>query len=164
MPDSRGLTPKSRLAIFERREKILTYAKFGLSNREIKKALETRDGIVVSTSTVYRDIDACLKNARARVSRNADQLLNLQMERLENLMKSNWVAANKGDTKAAGVAMGAIDRMNRLMGIGAPKRIQLDGHEDANPIQVEKRVQLDLSGLSLDEAVALKEVLAKVSS
>ena len=142
----------------------MQFAKFGLTYRQIKAALAQKHDIKVSTSTVRRDVESCLKNARERASRNSDILLNLQMERLEDLMKSHWVDARKGDTKAAGVVMAAMDRMNRLMGIEAPKRVQLDAPDDANPIPVKQDISLeiDLSSLSKEDIQNLEAVLGRV--
>ncbi|MBY6675321.1 hypothetical protein HQ314_00125 [Rhodococcus sp. BP-332] len=49
----------------------------------------------------------------------------VELMRLDELHRTYWTAAVGGDTKAAGIVLGALDRRVRLLGIAAPVAVEV---------------------------------------
>lgn len=64
--------------------------------------------------TVHRIVQQAL---RQREAQDLEQVLELELERLDALQASVWEGALKGDVNAAGVVLKVMDRRCRLLGL-----------------------------------------------
>lgn len=110
-----------------------------------RKALELRrqgcsfDSIAVHLG--YSDRSAAykvVKEAMDRMVREpADELRMLEAQRLDELQQAIWKQALSGDMKAIGTALSIIDRRMRLLGLEAPKRVDVDLSAAVDPGDIE---------------------------
>lgn len=97
---------------------------------ELRMAGYTLDHIasqlMCSKSTVHRRLDKYLKKVRAQNLTDAEQIINLSIERIDRMIRAVWAQARSGN-------LHAIDRVSRLeqqrleiLGLYAPKHQILD--------------------------------------
>ena len=91
----------------------------GLSQKSIAKKLD------INSSTVSRSIKRLTKEAVT--PEVVDQLVLVELERLDKLTAAVWNNAMSGDDKAVNTALRIMERRARLMGLDAPVRTELAG-------------------------------------
>ncbi|WP_341267048.1 hypothetical protein [Gordonia malaquae] len=119
----------------------------------------------------YREIAARLNyadesGARKAVSRLLDrveaegvaELRRLESERLDALMAGHWSAAIAGDTDAARIVLGVIDRRTKLLGLNAPTAVSVGVEPVSEREFAEAAVEL-IASLRPDMAAALTDTL-----
>ena len=119
----------------------------------------------------YREIAARLayadeSGARKAVSRLLDrveaegvaELRRLESERLDALMAGHWSAAIAGDTDAARIVLGVIDRRTKLLGLNAPTAVSVGVEPIGEREFAEAAVEL-IASLRPDMADALAGTL-----
>ncbi|MDV7174229.1 hypothetical protein R4144_12755 [Gordonia amicalis] len=119
----------------------------------------------------YREIAARLdyadeSGARKAVSRLLDrteaegvaELRRLESERLDALMGGHWSAAIAGDTDAARIVLGVIDRRTKLFGLNAPIGVSVGVEPVSEREFAEAAVEL-IASLRPDMAAALAGTL-----
>lgn len=93
-------------------QKALELRKSGLTYCRIAKALS------VSVSTVQRDLTQALEEITRE---SAEQLLVLEAERIDELFRTCYLLAKKGDMTAMDRAIKLIDRRMHLFGLDTQK-------------------------------------------
>lgn len=78
-----------------------------------------------SRGAACTDVTRAMENATAEATRNADVLRHMELARLDRLQQAFWAAALKGDSEAARTVLGIIDRRCRLLGLSAPKKLEV---------------------------------------
>lgn len=100
---------------------------------ELRKAGATYDQIAASLgladrSGAYRMVQGAIKEITREP---AEDVLTLELERLDALMVAHWAKA-KTDIKSAHVVLQILDRRARYMGLDAPKK--MDDMNKGQPI------------------------------
>src|SRR3990167_1072450 len=103
---------------FQRRLKALELRLAGASYRQIGESL----GIHYTTA---RDHVQVMLQEHARAP--ADAVPNAEIARLDRLLLAHWPLAIKADPKATATVLSIMDRRARLLGLGAPQRVDLTG-------------------------------------
>lgn len=107
----RHQTSQNQLEITNRRKLISANLLAGLTYTEIGRALN------ISKATITSDKKAILAEWRQQYAQSADQLVAVQLRRLDVLLNAIWEKATKGDDKAMGRALDIIDRQNAILGV-----------------------------------------------
>jgi hypothetical protein len=80
----------------------------------------------------WQDVNRELEKLTARRVKAAEQLLQLELERLNKLQVKLWVRAQDGDLKAMDRLLKIIERRSRLLGLDAP--VKADVTSKGEPI------------------------------
>lgn len=111
------------------------------------------DAVGLSESTVQRVRKAALQVAMPLRDAKAEELRELELQRLDELQAAHWqVATNPlmfagGTHKSAGIVLSCIDRRAKMLGLDAPVKVdaRVQGALDA---EIEQLVaQLEANGL-----------------
>ena len=103
--------------IVTRRIEALELRKHGATFRQVAAALH------VSLGTAYEDVQAELAEAVRLKNKKADQLSELELQRLDRLLLVLNKAIEAGDPKAVAQAIKIATRRARLLGLDAPTKI-----------------------------------------
>lgn len=121
-----------RERIAERRDKVFSLMRGGVVRRRaLAQALH------VAASTIQRDINAVLKELRAKTSLNAEAMRDLGVARCDGIIAALWPERKK--PPAALAILKAEERRARLHGLDAPTKIAPttpDGGQPYDPLHV----------------------------
>lgn len=145
----------AREARRERAAKSLELRINGYSYRQIARALS------ISERTAYLDVQEELAALDALVSKRAERLRDLELARLDKILRSLWDPIKAGDAKAAMAAIKALERRARLLGLDAPTKVAPTDPEGAKPYQPEL---VDPRSLSVDTLRAIVQDLRQQGS
>ena len=102
---------ESEVKITQRRRTVSANLLAGLTYAEISRALD------ISKATITSDKKAILAEWRAQYAQAADELVALQLRRLDVLLNAVWEKARNGEEKAIDRALQIIDRQNEILGV-----------------------------------------------
>lgn len=111
------------------------------------------ESVGLSESTVQRVRKAALQRTTPLRDEKAEELRELELQRLDELQAAHWMIATQplmfagGTHKSAGVVLSCIDRRAKMLGLDAPVRadVRVQGQLDA---EIEQLVaQLEANGL-----------------
>jgi DNA-binding transcriptional MerR regulator len=148
-----SMTAPIRLAVAERRRLAVELRKQGGTLEEIAEQLRGVEGVSpkYGKDQVQKDIKAELGRLQAQTSEIAEELRQLEVERLDDLWKVYFAKAKKGDYAAADRCFVILDKRAKLMPSlyppAPPSTLRLTGANDG-PIETR-----DVS-LSDDERLA----------
>lgn len=108
-------------AILERQIQALELRKAGWPFHKIGVRLG------ISTSQAFKDVSAQLKQLAALALDNADELRQLELERLDMLIKGLEPMARVGNPGAANSYLRVMERRAKLLGLDAPARQEVTG-------------------------------------
>lgn len=91
---------------------------------------------------VKQDLHRVLKQRRTRIAEGADQLRDLQDERLNRLMAAAWNNAMQGDPAAIAAVLKIMERQSKLHGLDAATKTELTG-ADGGAIRVSPVTEAD---------------------
>lgn len=115
-----GATKAQRAATAERRSKAIAMKLAGATYEQIATALK-----YAGRGAACTDVHRALEQSLAEVHRDGEVLRHELVLQLEQVKRAMWPAMLKGDTKAAGEVIRAIDRIAKLMGADAPTRVEV---------------------------------------
>jgi DNA-binding CsgD family transcriptional regulator len=104
-------TDQQRLTAQERRIKVLSLRKAGVSFRAIAETLGC------SIATVHGDVQHVYAELNAQQQAEAQELRTLEAARLDDLQAGCWSRARNGDLKAIQTALRIMERRARLLGL-----------------------------------------------
>ena len=103
----------------ERRAQALELRKRGMSYRQIGQELG------VSRNTAHKYVTAELDELRAETRVSAEQLRDLELERLDQYLARLQPKIEDGDEKAIATALRVQERRAKLTGLDAPQRTEV---------------------------------------
>lgn len=103
----------------ERRVNALNLRKSGASFRQIG------DQLGVDAATAYRDVQRALADLAKEQRESAEQLRQLELERLDALQIALWVQARQGNQGAVDRVLRIMERRARLLGLDAPTKADI---------------------------------------
>ena len=106
--------------IVERRTRVLALRIGGGSYRAIAKE------IGVSVKTAYNYVQASMDELKALKAKRAEQVLEIELSRLDRLTQAMWPKAIQGNTSAVGMLVRLAERRHKLLGLDAPTKLQHD--------------------------------------
>ena len=128
---SQSKTDQNAIDVAERRRKALELRKAGVGFQEIADQLGYKDA-----SGAYRAIRAAL---RAIIKEPAEEVLALELARLDAMLAGIWLDARKGNVLKIDRALKIMARRADLLGLDAPKRFEgtIDYRKEAEAIAAE---------------------------
>jgi hypothetical protein len=108
-------------AAAERRVNAFDLRKAGASYRAIGRALG------VSEAQAHRDVHLTLDELASRERESALQVREIELERLDEMLRALWPAVRRGDTSSISTALRVAERRARLLGLDAPVKQELTG-------------------------------------
>lgn len=153
MASGRGesATSPRRLTANERQAKALALRKSGLTYEAIAEQLgySSREG-------ARKAIETALRNT---IQEPADELRRLECERLDAMLAALWWRVEAGHPQAVDAALRVMARRAALLGLDAPKRVDV-----RYLIEQEARRVAESRGLPLDEVMSeLEQILAEAA-
>jgi DNA-binding CsgD family transcriptional regulator len=103
-----------------RRLEVLKFRKAGLTQREIAAKLG------VSNRTIETDLEAVFAELREERVIETKGLLDLELARLDSLLKPYYAKALLGNEFALGAALNVLDRRYKLLGLTRPMNINVE--------------------------------------
>ena len=143
-----------RLATMQRTEKAVALRLTGLLLREIGARLG------VTRGRVSQMINAYLAEVRGRTLMGAEQLLALELSRIDALLMALW--PNRKLPKSASAILRVLERRHKLLGLDAPNRAELTSDDSAPTRNTDSTI--DVTKLNDEELSWLENILAKFES
>lgn len=106
--------------IAERRKVALQLRQAGMTYRDIAIAL-TNKGFPCKFTTAYKDVVKALDEISKKTHEEAESLRELELTRMDVMLKSIWSRVMKGDVAAIDRALRISERRSKLLGIDAPQ-------------------------------------------
>ena len=135
-PSKRNSKPGTRVRIAERRVKALELRKQGFSYRRIAAQLGCSD------FTVIRDIKFVLENLIKHSAEKAEELRELQNQRLEMIIETLWKPAQAGGLWHIDRFLNAVQQFSVLNGCNRPVPKILAGDPD-KPIDINHHHEIE---------------------
>jgi len=110
-------TSKAKAGKQEKQEKALKLRIEGNSYRAIAKKMGC------SRTQAHTYVVEALKESTSRIAKNADDLRDLELERLDTLIKGLYPKAKKGDPQAVDKILKVMDQRQKLTGIQAAPQV-----------------------------------------
>lgn len=102
-----------RVAASERRAQAVALRISGMTYDAIAQRLG------VGSTTVFRDVTESMADAAKRTREAADELLELELQRLDTLQGGLWDAALAGDVSSVRAVLAVMERRAKLLGLDA---------------------------------------------
>lgn len=155
MPPSKAQRAKTA----ERREKAIALRLAGATWEQIAQALK-----YAGKAAAYVDVQRALRQRIEAQHERADELLMLELMRLDRLQQGLWAQAIGGDPKAADAVLRVIDRRIRLLGLDGPQHMDEQTRREltlrvAEQMQVVLARVLDSLGLSEEQRALVPELI-----
>jgi len=108
-------------AAAERRVRSFDLRKAGASYRAIGRALG------ISECQAHRDVHVTLDALANEERESAQHIRELELERLDSMLRALWPAVTRGDTSSISTALRVAERRARLLGLDAPVKQEVTG-------------------------------------
>jgi hypothetical protein len=115
-PNSMGRKAADNFIVDFRRAQVEEYLLCGWSLRAIADKLD------ISTDTAWRDWQAINAMRKAERAARAEELLSLELDRLDAMQQALWAKAKRGDIGASNAILKIMERRSRLLGLDAPTK------------------------------------------
>lgn len=123
LPKSAGaskIISARNVQIMERRYQVVTLRKQGYTTKEIADTLRT------SVETVRADVVALLRQTISETAETTEENRQLQIERLDGLLKKYYPLAEAGSLAAAAMVLSVEARRSKLLALDLPEVKKLD--------------------------------------
>jgi hypothetical protein len=146
-------TSPGRIKVADRRLAALNMRREGATFESIATAIAVKfSQPAYSKSTAYKDVCAALQEATTTRKNSAEELIALELERLDYYLLKIAGEVRKGNLKAIATAIKINESRRKLLGLDAPVQVQIE-----QGIQTELRQVVDAL-----EAALPKEVFDQV--
>lgn len=142
-----GAGSTKKVTAAEKRARAVELRKAGATFEEIATAIP-----YANKGTAYKAVEQALREA---VREPAQQLIELEVQRLDLMLRALWPSVVRGQLGAVDRALRVAERRARLLGLDAAQAVHHSG-PDGGPIPV------DVSGMTEEEKQArLRELVAE---
>lgn len=104
----------------EQRSKVIHLRLQGYSFSEIAAS----SGI--SKTRAYQIVQEYIQEYRKDHAESIEQMVELDSQRMDNLMRALWTRFNDGETPAAGLILKLLERRAKMLGFDAPEKKTID--------------------------------------
>lgn len=118
---------KQKLTVAERQRRVVNLYKACGSVRTVAERLKEA-GISISKSTVANDINFVFAELQKDTLKDALHIRTLQYQRYSSLIAVFWGLAVSQDMAAAYFCLKAMDKINDIFGLKAPKEHKIETH------------------------------------
>jgi hypothetical protein len=112
---------EKRFKALERRQKALEMRKTGHDYKTIGKALG------VTAKTAFMDVQKCLEEIRANTHETAEDVLELELKRLDIAQAALMPRVKDGDPRAIDTLMRVQERRAKYLGLDAANKVEISG-------------------------------------
>ena len=119
----------------DRRYEAIQLRREGKSYRDISAALGC------SVSTAFSDVQKELQEVRKKTREDAETVRDIELERLDLMLKALFPKAQAGDTKAACTILKIMDRRAKYLGLDAQEVININDLHHAERMEEMQRVR-----------------------
>ena len=120
-------THPKKVALAERRQKALNLRKTGATMEAIAAVLSKEFGLPkYDRKQVFQDIDAGLGLLTEQCTHDAEELRQLELERLDTYLLRLQPKITLGDVRAIAQAVNISERRCKMLGLDAPIQIQVE--------------------------------------
>ncbi len=116
---SESKTSERRLAAVEKQRLALELRKAGVSFPQIAAQLGYK-----SVSGAFDAVDSAIKRL---LQEPAEEVRKLEVARLDHMLSAVWPSVQRGDERAVEMALKIMARRAKLLGLDAPKAVELSG-------------------------------------
>lgn len=134
-----GKASITKCNIADRRTRALQIRKQGATYRKIAEIMRKYPDISpkYSEERAHSDVIAELRRIMDENKELAEEIVQLECERMDALLAAVWNAAMKGDPASVQQALKIMDRRADLLGLDKPSKRELTGR-DGGPIEIIK--------------------------
>jgi len=116
---------------------------------ELKKAGASYDQIAqhlgyAQRSGAHHAVHRALREALEDRNADAEEVRELELQRIDDMMLGLWKKAKAGDVQAIGAALRLMERTAAYLGLDAPKRQEISGN-DGGAIQIEQTLDVNVT-------------------
>ncbi len=129
--------PGAKEKAAQRRRAAIEYRKAGLTYRAIA------DRLGISPQQAYRDVQATLKQIHVESLETAEEMVQLEQERLDNYLVALAGRLSKGELQAIDRAIKISESRRKLLGLDAPMKIaptNPEGDKSYAPASLDERL------------------------
>ena len=119
------------LDLANRKRKSLELRRMGHSYNDIVQELR-KEGWLVTATQVWADVNEELRKAKRETSEEAEQIRQVEMDRLDMALKAIMPRVNLGDDDAIQSMLRIQLRRAKLIGLDAPQKREIDDKRDKN--------------------------------
>jgi len=127
---STSRTDAYNLRVRERRARVFELRKTGLQLREIHAIILKEFGDDIPPGYTWRhvwsDMDRVIKQIDEETHENANQVLAIELERLDKLLEVCMASAMAGDMKAVDRVLAIMQRRSKYLGLDKPTEYQIN--------------------------------------
>ncbi len=116
-----GISPRQRKSAVARRKEALQMHLAGVDYKTIAERAGFADA-----SHAKKAVDEAIQESIARTERDIDELRRSELLRYDRLQAAHWVSAVKGDHKSSKIVLECLKGRERLLGLAAPTRINIE--------------------------------------
>ena len=120
MPGPRSTGTSAYAQARVRQAKALELRLAGYSYRRIAQELG------VNVSTAHRYVRKALQEVAERTQESAEQVLQIELQRLDELLRAVWERATSGDKSAIHTALRIMATRHKLLGLEAPSSVHVE--------------------------------------
>ena len=114
---------------------------------------EIAEAMGVSIGTVFQYVAQAIDRLNGEEVRNADVARQMQLLRLDAIMRGSWTKATvDGNADAAAIVLRCLERQSKLLGLDAPQKVD---------ITARLRLLAEQEGLDYEELLAEAEAVIK---
>jgi F420-dependent methylenetetrahydromethanopterin dehydrogenase len=122
-----GEQAKQEISGVETRDKCLSLRRLGMSYAEVAKQ------VGLSRGGAYKAVQHALDEIRASYRETAAEVLELELDRLDEMTRALSNKVGYGDPQAVTAALRVMDRRAKLLGLDAPTKIAPTDPSGDNP-------------------------------
>ena len=124
---SESKTSKRMLLAIDKRVQALALRKAGVGFERIGQQLGC------ATSTAYQSV---MKAIQDILQEPAEEVLKLELERLDSMLLGLWERARNGDYQAVATALKVEERRAKLLGLDAPEKSETSAHIEVSFVPI----------------------------
>lgn len=122
-----GEQAKQEISGVETRDKCLSLRRLGMSYAEVAKQ------VGLSRGGAYKAVQTALDEIRASYRETAAEVLELELDRLDEMTRALSNKVGYGDPQAVTAALRVMERRAKLLGLDAPQKIAPTDPTGKNP-------------------------------
>lgn len=113
---------------------------------------------IIASRCGYSSVSGAYKAVQAGIRKilrePVEELVTLELERLDEMSRALWPAVHRGDPRSIGAMLTLMERRARMLGLDAPKRVRFDVRGEVERMAAESGVDVDALYREVEEMAA----------
>lgn len=135
MPTNRRNNKPYSVARMKREERVKFYidlVKAGYTYQQIADRINKINGTNITRQAVHNSVKREIDKSREKLYQEVKDVVFIEVERLNELFKSAYSKAKKGDEKSINSCLKIMERKAKLLGLDAPEKQEVENTGDIN--------------------------------